>query len=494
MNMKAEERKSLNIRVRFAPSPTGHLHIGSARTALFNWLFARSLSATYVLRVEDTDRDRSTETFEQSILEDLAWLGLNWDEGPDIGGSTGPYRQTERISAGVYEKHAFDLVAAGHAYECFCRPEELEAERQAALAAGRMPMYSGKCRNISVDERRGLLDAGRKPALRFAVPGDRQIVFDDLIRGSLEFSTEVLGDFIILRENGAPTYNFAVAVDDMLMKITHVLRGEDHISNTARQILIFEALGAKPPEFGHFSMIVGSDKAKLSKRHGATAVGDYRREGYLPEAIINYLALLSWSSSSGEEVLDVETLTKEFSLDRVSRSPATFDAAKLKWLNGQHIRSLDPVILTNLVLPYLIDAGFVAPDEIGPQFASLTRVVEAVQTNLEILSDITGCVKIFGAVRHDSQASQRLSEAGAQKVIGAFRAALSGKDAMNKDEAKALITTVSADLKEDGVKGKEIFQTMRLVLTGETSGPELFYLLYALGPQESLFRLEGAQA
>jgi len=481
-----------NIRVRFAPSPTGHLHIGSARTALFNWLYARSLNGAYVLRVEDTDRDRSTETFEETILEDLAWLGLNWDEGPDIGGAAGPYRQTEGMAAGVYAEPAARLIASGHAYECFCTPEELETERKAAQAAGRMPMYGGRCRGLGAEEKQRFFEAGRKPAIRFAVAKTAQIVFDDLIRGRIEFSPEVLGDFIILRANGAPTYNFAVVVDDARMKITHVLRGEDHITNTARQLLIFAALGEAPPVFGHFSMILGPDKAKLSKRHGATAVGDYRREGYLPEAVINYLALLSWSSGTGDEVFELARLTKEFSIARVSRSPAIFDAAKLKWLNGQHIRRLDPVTLTNLVLPYLIDAGFVEPRELPAQFGSLTRVVEAVQTNLEVLSDIARCVKIFGAVRFDEEIAARLAGDGPKKIMAAFAAALVGLQALDKDEAKALIITVSGALKAEGVKGQEIFQTMRLALTGETSGPELFYLLYALGPQEAGIRLKNA--
>lgn len=481
-----------NIRVRFAPSPTGHLHIGSARTALFNWLYTRSLNGVYVLRVEDTDRDRSTETFEETILEDLAWLGLNWDEGPDIGGAAGPYRQTEGMAAGVYTEPAGRLIASGHAYECFCTPDELESGRQAALAAGRMPMYEGGCRGLGVEEKQRFLKAGRKPAIRFAVAKKEQIVFDDLIRGRLEFSSEVLGDFIILRANGAPTYNFAVVVDDARMKITHVLRGEDHITNTARQLLIFEALGEAPPVFGHFSMILGPDKAKLSKRHGATAVGDYRREGYLSEAIINYLALLSWSSKSGDEVFELAGLTKEFSISRVSKSPAIFDAAKLKWLNGQHIRRLDPATLINLVLPYLVDAGFVEPQEIPAQFGSLMRVVEAVQTNLEVLSDIVRCVKIFGAVRFDQEIVAGLAGDEPKKIMAAFAAALADREALDKDEAKALITTVSEALKAEGVKGKEIFQTMRLALTGETSGPELFYLLYAFGPREAGIRLKDA--
>jgi len=478
------------IRVRFAPSPTGHLHIGSARTALFNWLYARSFNGVYVLRIEDTDRDRSTETFEHSIVEDLAWLGLAWDEGPDIGGPHGPYRQTERMAAGMYERRAQTLLESGRAYHCFCSAEELEAERAAALAKSEMPKYSGKCRALSDTQRQALIDEGRAPTIRFAVPPGERIAFDDIIRGGLEFQTGVIGDFIILRQDGSPTYNFAVVVDDLDMEITHVLRGEDHITNTARQMLLFEALGAEPPVFGHFSMILGPDKAKLSKRHGAAAVGDYRREGYISEAIINYLALLSWSSPTGAEVLRLDELIREFSADRVSKSPAIFDAAKLKWLNGQHIRRLDPVALTNLVLPYLVDKGLVEPEEIASGFERLARVVEGVQTNLEVLPDIVGCVKIFGAVIYDDETAARLREPSARKVMAAFSAALERVDDIDKDGAKALITSVSEGLKAEGVKGKEIFQTMRLALTGALSGPELFYLLYGLGPDETRRRLD----
>ncbi len=479
------------IRVRFAPSPTGHLHIGSARTALFNWLFARSQNGRFILRVEDTDRERSTEQFERSILEDLAWLGLNWDEGPDIGGGFGPYRQTERAAVGLYSELAGRLRGADLAYECFCTPAELQAERQAALAAGRMPMYSGRCRGLSAEQRQAFVNEGRRrPAVRFAVPAGRLIRFNDLIRGPLEISTEVLGDFIILRENGAPTYNFAVVADDAGMKITHVLRGEDHITNTARQLLLFEALGFAPPAFGHFSMILGPDKAKLSKRHGAAAVGDYRREGYLAPAIVNYLALLSWSSATGAEIFDVAELTKEFSLDRVSKSPAVFDADKLKWLNGQHIRRLNPADLTNLLLPYLVEDGFIEPVEISAQFSRLERIAEAIQSNLEVLADAPRYAKIFKSVALKAEAEELLAKENAKKIRAAFAAALSGRQSLSKDEAKELIARASEGLKAEGVKGKEIFQTLRAALTGELSGPELFYLIYALGPEEAAARIK----
>lgn len=480
------------VRVRFAPSPTGHLHIGSARTALFNWLYARQLNGAYVLRIEDTDRQRSTVDFERTIIEDLAWLGLAWDEGPDIGGPHGPYRQTERLTIGRYGEVTQELMAAGHAYECFCSPEELEAERALALAAGWMPKYSGRCRRLSGEEKAKRVGAGPPPVVRFLVPDGRQIVFKDLIRGNMEFSTEVIGDFIIIRANGVPTYNFAAAVDDFDMKITHVLRGEDHLTNTARQLLVFDALKAQPPAFGHFSMILGADKTKLSKRHGATAVGDYRREGFLPEAVTNYLALLSWSSATGVELFDLLGLTEEFSLERVSRSPAIFDAAKLKWLNGQHIRRLQPEALMRLTKPFLSSADSEARDAFEAAGGRLGRAVEAVQTNLETLADADACVRIFINPVNDREVAARLAGPEATDIAGAFEAALAGRTDLTKDEAKDLISETSGRLKELGLKGKDIFQTMRLALTGESSGPELFLLLYTLGPTEARRRLRTA--
>jgi nondiscriminating glutamyl-tRNA synthetase len=476
------------MRVRFAPSPTGHLHIGSARTALFNWLWARRVQGTYVLRIEDTDRDRSTIGFERTIVEDLAWLGLAWDEGPETGGAHGPYRQTERMAAGIYLKAAERLLADGLAYECFCTPEELAVERETALAKKQAPRYSGKCRRLPPERRQAFLEQGRQAALRFAVQGDRSIAWDDLIKGPLEFASDVIGDFIIVRQNQAPTYNFAAVVDDLEMRITHVLRGEDHITNTARQILLIEALGGRSPAFGHLSMILGPDRAKLSKRHGAAAVGDYRREGYLAAAVVNYLSLLSWSPPGGEEVFDLEEVTAAFSLERVSKSPAIFDAGKLKWLNGRHIRRLTPTALTHLILPYLNEAFGVAPTT-ETEFADLIKIAEAIQTNIELLTEAPAYAKIFFVVDYGPEALSRLAGEEAKRVLRAFAGALPPAGGLEKDEAKRLIAQVAAQLKAEGIKGKDIFGVPRLALTGETSGPELFYLLYALGVEEAAKRI-----
>ncbi|MEZ5289332.1 MAG: glutamate--tRNA ligase, partial [Vicinamibacterales bacterium] len=280
------------MRLRFAPSPTGHLHVGNARTALFNWLLARGQGGTFVLRVEDTDRERSTRESEQRILEDLRWMGLSWDEGVEAGGDLGPYRQSERLD--IYEAHTRQLLAAGHAYYCFCTPETLEAERRAQLAAGQPPKYAGTCRGLGADEAARRREAGEAAAVRLRVRGSREVTFDDLVRGPVTVHTDIIGDPVLVRSDGIPAYNYAVVIDDQLMGITHVIRGEDHISNTPRQLLVYEAFGWAPPRFAHLSLVLGPDHAPLSKRHGATSVAEFRGRGYLPEALVNYLALIGW--------------------------------------------------------------------------------------------------------------------------------------------------------------------------------------------------------
>ncbi|HHF43395.1 MAG TPA: glutamate--tRNA ligase, partial [Candidatus Aminicenantes bacterium] len=326
------------VRVRFAPSPTGYLHVGNARTALFNWLFARQKRGAFILRVEDTDVERSRQEYYLRLMDDLRWLGLDWDEGPDIGGDYGPYRQSERLE--IYRLYTQQLLEAGRAYYCFCSPEELEQARREALAAGRMPIYSGKCRHLSPEEAAARVARGEKAAVRLKTPDKGEVIFNDLVHGELHFQLEVIGDPILVRSNGLPAYNYAVVIDDHLMEITHVIRGEDHISNTPRQILTYQALGWEPPQFAHLSMVMGEDNTRLSKRHGATSVDQFAQEGILPEALFNYLAFLGWSPPEGQEVLSREELVELFNLSRVSRSAAIFDYQKLYWLNRQHLKRL----------------------------------------------------------------------------------------------------------------------------------------------------------
>jgi len=327
----------MSVRVRFAPSPTGYLHMGGARTALFNWLFARHEGGNFILRIEDTDVARSTRELEAGLLEDLKWLGLEWDEGPDVGGEYGPYRQSERLD--IYRKYVDELVSSGKAYPCFCTDEELERKRNEMLGAGKPPHYDGTCRNLTPSEIEERRREGRPESIRFRVDERASKKLHDLIRGEVNFPAGMVGDFVVLRSNGLPTYNFAATIDDYLMRITHVIRGEEHLSNTLRQLFIYEALGFETPEFAHIPLILGKDRTKLSKRHGAPNIKDFREMGYPREGIVNYLAFLGWSPSEEKEILTIDELISLFSLEDVSKSPGIFDEVKLNWVCAQHVRA-----------------------------------------------------------------------------------------------------------------------------------------------------------
>ena len=337
------------FRVRFAPSPTGELHVGNARTALFNWLFARHTGGTFVLRIEDTDETRSALSYQTALIDDLTWLGLTWDEGPEKGGAYGPYRQSERLD--LYAAHLKKLIDADCVYPCYCTPEELEEERRMLILSKRMPRYLGKFKTLSDAQRRALEAQGRKPSWRFKVPA-ASVAFDDLIRGAVRIEGEAVGDFIIVRSNGMPAYNFAVVIDDHHMRISHVIRGEDHLSNTALQIMLYRAFGYEPPVFGHHCLILGKDHLKLSKRHGAVSVGEFRRQGYLPEALLNYLGLLGSSFAEGREVLTPAEMIDAFALERASKSGAVFDEDKLRWLNAVHLRGRSAQSLISPLGPF----------------------------------------------------------------------------------------------------------------------------------------------
>ncbi len=345
------------IRVRFAPSPTGFLHVGNARTALFNWLFARQKKGVFILRVEDTDIERSAAEHEKNLIQDLRWLGLDWDEGPDIGGEFGPYRQSERID--IYREYTRRLLEEGKAYYCFCPLEELAKERETSLASGRMPVYSGKCRSQTLEDARKRLGSGEQAAVRLRTPGVGNIQYDDLVRGRLTFDLQLIGDPILVRSSGLPNYNYAVVIDDFLMRVTHVIRGEDHISNTPRQLLVYKALSLPEPRFAHLSMVMGKDNARLSKRHGATAVDQFEKQGILPSALFNYLALLGWAPPEGREVLDRKELVTLFDLKKVSRSSAVFDHEKFHWLNRQHIKKLSTRLQAEMAARFLREAKLI---------------------------------------------------------------------------------------------------------------------------------------
>ena len=383
------------VRVRIAPSPSGNLHVGTARTALFNYLFAKKNNGKFILRIEDTDAERTSQEYIDNIFDSLKALGLNWDEGPDVGGPYGPYTQSERFD--IYPKYVQQLLDSGFAYECFCTPEELEEEKAQATAEKRAYVYSKKCENLTEEEKAKLRAEGRKPAIRFNIAKAQKafhdssiLEFEDLVKGKLHMDTDLLGDFVIQKSNGAPTYNFAVVIDDALMKISHIIRGEDHISNTYKQILIFEALGLEVPKFGHLGMILAPDRSKLSKRHGATAVSDFVKQGYLTEALINFVALLGWAPSDGEEIKPVEAIAQDFRIGEISSSNSIFEYDKLKWMNSHYIKMLPMDTLKEMLKPYLTQYNL---DELTDE--QYTKMVEITREPLTLLSDITDAVPYF---------------------------------------------------------------------------------------------------
>jgi len=466
------------VRVRFAPSPTGHLHLGSARTALFNWLFARGQKGKVILRIEDTDPLRSRPEMEADILEDLRWLGLNWDEGPDLGGPHAPYRQSERGE--IYREHARLLVEKGVAYPCYCTPEELREKKERALADGRAPIYDGTCRELDPRRREALRAEGRKPALRFRVP-DKEVAFQDLLHGFVRFPAGTVGDFIILRSDGSAGFHFSVVVDDALMGVTHVIRGEDHLTNTARHLLLFEALERQPPFFLHHSLLLGPDGGKMSKRHGATSVREYREMGYLPQALTNYLVTLSWSPPEGKEVLELDELVELFDIGDLSASPAVFDRERLDWLNGKHIRRLSREEAAR-------EAARFAPAWSGhPHFPLM---VESVLDNVTMFTELPRYLEPYGErAVPDERAAEWLHGEVAEKVLRHAVLLLEEGGLRDPDDAHRLVSDLRHHFSEKGLKAREILMPLRVALTGRESGPALHYLLFILGKEESLRRL-----
>jgi glutamyl-tRNA synthetase len=459
------------MRLRFAPSPTGQLHVGNARTALFNWLLAKGAGGTFMLRIEDTDLERSSRESEAAILEDLRWMGLAWNEGVEVGGDTGPYRQTERLH--IYRAHTVELLSRGLAYRCFCSAEQLEADRQAALAAGQAPMYVGRCRDIPVDTARRRVENHEKAVIRLRVPADREIVFQDVVRGEVRFHTSVIGDPVLVRSDGVPAYNFAVVIDDALMAITHVIRGEDHISNTPRQILLYEAFGWTPPTFAHVSLVMGPDHAPLSKRHGATSVAEFRSRGYLPEALTNYLALLGWSPGEGEELLPLDELATRFRLEDVGKSAGIFDLEKLAWVNRHYLKLASPVRLAALSVAHLKNAGFLL--EPTPQdLAFLAQIVPPVAASVDRLEQVPARLRFlfdYSAERALADAAIRSEAVAAKAVVAALADVLAAAPPMLDRETFRSVATQVRD--KTGQKGKALFHPLRLVLTGESEGLEL---------------------
>ena len=464
-------------RVRFAPSPTGQLHVGNARTALFNWLLATRLGGTFILRIEDTDQARSTRESELAIVDDLRWMGLQWSEGVEVGGEYGPYRQTERLH--IYRAHAVELLSGGKAYRCFCSPAQLDADRKEALAFGRPPKYVGRCRDIPRDAARARVEAGEPAVIRFRVPEGRDVTFTDIVRGDVTFAAEVIGDPVLLRSDGVPAYNYAVVVDDALMAITHVVRGEDHISNTPRQILLYEAFGWTPPTFAHVSLVMGPDHSPLSKRHGATSVAEFRRQGYLPEALTNYLALIGWSPGEGQELMPLAEMATRFDLDRVGHSAGVFDIEKLAWVNRHYLKTAAPDRVTQLALPYLEATGWLTGPATAGHYDPLTmaflqRIVPVAAASVDRLEQVPARLAFlfdYSAERALENPAIRDEALGARAVIAALADEISScPPLIDKDAFRAMAGRVRDRTEQ---KGKALFHPLRLALTGEAEGLEL---------------------
>jgi glutamyl-tRNA synthetase len=455
--------------------------VGGARTAYFNWLFARRRGGAFVVRIEDTDVARSSEASESGVLDDLSWLGLEWDEGPDKGGPFGPYRQSERLA--LYRDAGERLVASGAAYPCFCTDQELEARRQAALAAGRPPHYDGHCRRMSLAERDAARAAGKPESLRFAVEA-RDWVLDDLVRGEVRFPAGMVGDFVLLRSTGLPTYNFACVVDDAAMRISHVIRAEEHLSNTARQLMLYAAMSLEPPRFAHVPLILNTDRSKMSKRSGevAVAVGDWRRAGFVPEALLSYLALLGFHPGDEREVLSRAELLEAFELGRVGKSGSVFDADKLRWMNAHYLHHASGAQLAEWAGPFLPEAARRLDRSV------LERLLEGIRGNLTTLADLPGELAPFLEERPpiEPDAAAVLAAADARAVCKAVREEVEPLEEWSGEVFKSAVQRVGKRL---GRKGRDLFQPVRAALTGRTHGPELPLVAELLGHQRCVVRL-----
>ena len=474
-----------DVRVRFAPAPTGLLHIGNARTALFNYIFAKRHGGIFILRIEDTDVERSTEASMDRILEDLQWLGIRWEEGPDKGGSAGPYLQSQRLP--LYNDYAEQLFREAKVYKCFCSNERLEALRKEQISKGVMPRYDGRCRFLPKEEISKLESEGLRPVLRFQI-GKGSIVFEDLVHGRMHFESEGMGDFIIIRSDGMAAYNFACVIDDHLMHVTHVIRGEDHLSNTPRQILIYQALGWQSPVFAHHPLILGKDRSPLSKRHGATAVSQYREEGFLPEALLNYLVLLGWSPPSGEEILPLEKIVEDFSLGDVSKSAPIFNRKKLEWLNSHYIRKKGEERFSELLLPYLEKTG-IPIHQIDPDH--LTKISAVMKENIVILSQIEEYLGIFFDEKFffENGAKAILLDSKNRETLPLILNVLEASSEITPDNCSFLLSQLE---EKTGRKGKDLYTPLRAGITGKMKGPELVKTLPLLGKERMIRRLRMA--
>lgn len=481
------------VRVRFAPSPTGYLHVGGARTALFNWLFARHHQGVFVLRIEDTDLARSTEAATQVILDALEFLGLDWDEGPKKGGDYGPYYQSQRLD--LYQEYATKLIEMGRAYECYCTAEELNQRRQEQIKQGLSTRYDRRCAHLTAEERAKFRAQGRTPIIRFKSLEEGETEVHDLIRGTVKFeNTTQVDDFVIHKSDGMPTYNFAVVVDDALMKITHVIRGEDHLSNTPKQIQIYEALGFEVPKFAHIPMILGPDKALLSKRHGATSVMQFHEEGYLASAMVNYLSLLGWGYDDSQTIFSVPDLVEKFSLERVSKNPAVFDMQKLEWMNGLYIRELSLEDLYGLAVPFWQEAGFF-PKEVSPELKEQAlRILKELQSRIKLMADVVDLAKYFfkdDYAYNLEVVGKILTKPKTEEILNYAHDVIETVPVLDEEHLKPLLR---AGMEKFGVKMGDLIQPIRVALTGTNVSPGIYDVLALLGRERVLARIERTMA
>ncbi|MGO1060975.1 glutamate--tRNA ligase [Planococcus sp. FY231025] len=477
------------VRVRYAPSPTGHLHIGGARTALFNYLYARHNNGKFIVRIEDTDIARNIETGELSQLDNLKWLGIEYDESVDIGGEYGPYRQMERLD--TYKEHAGQMLEKGIAYKCFCTAEELEAEREAQKASGiAAPQYSGTCRNLTAEEVAEKEAAGMPYTLRMKVPADVTYEFEDLVRGPIAFESKDVGDWVLVKTNGIPTYNFAVVIDDHLMKISHVFRGEEHLSNTPKQMMIFDAFGWEHPVYGHMTLIINEERKKLSKRDESILqfISQYKDLGYIPEALFNFFALLGWSPEGEEEIFSKEELIRIFDVNRLSKSPSMFDKQKLTWMNNQYIKAMPLEDVVKLALPHLQKDGKLPQDLTAEQTEWAEKLIALYHDQLSFGAEITELTEVFFTGEIAFKEDEKAILAGEQvpEVMASFKEQLQNLETFEAADIKAAIKAVQ---KATGHKGKNLFMPIRVVTTGQMHGPELPDAISLLGKEKTIARV-----
>ena len=493
----------MTARLRYAPSPTGFLHIGGARTALFNWAYARRLGGTFVLRVEDTDRARSTDEYERAILEGMRWLGIDWDEGPDVGGSFGPYRQTERFDR--YAVTRDRLLDEGHAYRCFCSSERLTEVRDRQRAAGETPRYDRTCRDLDPAEASRRADDGEPAVVRFRVPSEGETLVRDLVSGDVTFTNAEVDDWIMVRADGSPTYNFCVVCDDSDMEITHVLRGEEHLTNTPKQVLLFGTLGLEPPRYAHLPLMLGTDKKKLSKRTGDTSLQDYRAKGYPPEAVANFLCLQGWSLDDKTTILSLDDLVEHFDPKSVSRGGSIFDPDKFLWMAGEYLHAEDIERLAERCAPYMIEAGLMSGDELSERGAWFRAAIESERERIKLYSELPARLAYLfaddAAVPFDEKAEKNARKHDARgELLGEFLEwarprieALEGAAAGGAEVAD-LRDATRAWVKEREVKFPALFQPLRCVLMGAAGGADLFDVMWLLGPARIAARTEAGIA